>query len=81
LQVRMEGGESDAMFQALKDLKTVAMVDALDLGEGRFEVQSSADQTSNKSVFDLCVQRGWVLTEMIPLETKLEDIFRDLTMN
>jgi ABC-2 type transport system ATP-binding protein len=36
---------------------------------------------SNESVFKMCVEKGWILTEMIPFETKLEDIFRELTMN
>jgi len=27
----------------------------------------------------MCVKNNWVLTEMTPIETKLEDIFRELT--
>ena len=34
-----------------------------------------------REVWNLCVQNNWMITELIPFETKLEDIFRDLTMN
>ncbi len=47
----------------------------------KFEIQSLPGTQSNTAIFNLCVKNGWILTEMIPLETKLEDIFRDLTMN
>lgn len=81
LKIRIEGGELTAIFAALKDLPTVALVDFVDQSQNRFEIQSKLDQTSNKAIFDLCVKNKWYITEMIPYETRLEDIFRDLTMN
>jgi hypothetical protein len=29
----------------------------------------------------LCVEKGWVITELHAIETRLEDVFRDLTIN
>lgn len=70
---------ADVMTE-LQALPGVNAVEAID-SEGRYEVQSAGDQNSNEAIFRLCVDKKWVLTEMIPFETKLEDIFRDLTMN
>ncbi|MBX2877189.1 MAG: ATP-binding cassette domain-containing protein [Saprospiraceae bacterium] len=81
LRVKIEDGETNAIYQQLQALPTVGMVDILNAGENRFEVQSVSDQSSNRAIFDLCVQNKWLLSESIPFETKLEDIFRDLTMN
>ncbi len=81
VQVRIEDGEADEIFEALSKLKSVALVDFMDRASNRFEVQSNQDMTSNRDIFKLCVKKKWALTEMVPYETRLEDIFRDLTMN
>lgn len=81
LQVRIEGGSVDEVHKQLAQLPTVAMVDILDAQQQRYEVQSRTEEPSNRAIFELCVQQGWILTELIPSETKLEDIFRNLTMN
>lgn len=81
LQVRIEGGSAEAVFEQLQQLPGVLLVDFLDAAAGRYELQSAAGHALNRAVFELCVKHKWVLTEMIPFETKLEDIFRDLTMN
>lgn len=81
LQVRIEDGPANDIFTALNDLPEVALVDFIDRSTNRFEIQSAPNQSSNRAIFHLCVANNWLLSEMIPLETKLEDIFRDLTMN
>ncbi len=81
LQVRIEDGAPDAILSRLRALPSVATVEVLDADSRRFEVQSQADQSSNRAIFQLCVQHNWTLAELIPFETKLEDIFRNLTMN
>ena len=81
LQVRVEAPNYEEVYQALQNLASVSAVDILDKDTMRFEIQSGANLQSNQPIFKLCVDRGWILTEMIPFETKLEDIFRDLTMN
>ena len=80
LRVRIAGSDSDAILGKLQKLPTVAAVVILDEGERRFELQSRPEQSSNQAVFELCVREKWVLHEMIPSETRLEDIFRDLTL-
>ncbi len=81
LRVRIEAPDYNGVYEALKSLHTVASVDLLDKEAMRYEVESTSGSQSNQSIFNLCVNKGWVLTEMIPFETKLEDIFRDLTTN
>lgn len=81
LQLRIEDGETNVIFQRLQDLASVTSVDILNPAENRFEVQSALNESSNRAIFELCVKNKWILSEAIPLETKLEDIFRDLTMN
>lgn len=81
LRVRIMAPNFQQVYDQLKSLRSVATVDILDRDQGRFEIQSTNDLQSNENIFKLCVDRGWILTEMIPFETKLEDIFRELTMN
>ncbi|HHH49419.1 MAG TPA: ATP-binding cassette domain-containing protein [Saprospiraceae bacterium] len=81
LHVRIEDGELNEVYEKLAALPSVAMVDFLDRATNRFEIQSKMELHSNRDIFDLCVQNKWLLSEMIPLETKLEDIFHDLTVN
>jgi ABC-2 type transport system ATP-binding protein len=81
LRLRIEEGDVNEIFDKIRSLPSVAMVDILDRDARRFEVQSKADSTSNRAIFDLCVNNRWALMEMVPFETRLEDIFRDLTLN
>jgi ABC-2 type transport system ATP-binding protein len=81
LTVKIEDADSNSIFVALKSLPTVAMVDFMDRNLNRFEIQSRPGCSSRREVFNLCVQNHWTLTEMAVAEAKLEDIFRELTMN
>jgi ABC-2 type transport system ATP-binding protein len=81
LTVKIEDGEANVIFKALQSLSTVAMIDFVDRNKNRFEVQSRPGCTSRREVFNLCVQNKWALTEMAVSEAKLEDIFRELTIN
>jgi len=81
LSVRIEDGDADAIFRALKAISTIDAVDFTDRNKNRFEVQSCTGCSSKREIFNVCVKNSWVLTEMTPSETKLEDIFRELTLN
>ncbi|MEO0775706.1 MAG: ATP-binding cassette domain-containing protein [Bacteroidota bacterium] len=81
LRLRIEDASADDVHAALRELPTVALVDILDAAQQRFEVQSRPEASSNREIFQLCVRRNWLLSEMVPLEAKLEDVFRDLTVN
>lgn len=79
LKVTIEEGEKNEIIKTLQELSTVELVDPKN--ENSFEIQSKKDMSSRKEVFKTCVDKGWILTEMTPMETKLEDIFRQLTLN
>jgi ABC-2 type transport system ATP-binding protein len=81
LKVRIEDGIAQEIVTALKSLASIDIVEAVDVSSNRFEVQSKPGGSSKRDIFRLCVDKGWVLTEMIPIETRLEDIFRNLTVN
>jgi ABC-2 type transport system ATP-binding protein len=81
LQIRLEDAGVEDARQALANLPGVSAVEISNPGELRFDVQSHPEHLSNREIFELCVKRHWILAEMIPLETKLEDVFRDLTVN
>ncbi|NNE15999.1 MAG: ATP-binding cassette domain-containing protein [Saprospiraceae bacterium] len=81
LKVKILGPDNDAVLEALNNLSSVQNAEFINTEEGRFEIQSQIDMQSNEDIFRLCAKNNWVLTEMIPFETKLEDIFRNLTVN
>jgi ABC-2 type transport system ATP-binding protein len=81
IKARIEDSNGKDILQALNGLPSVEQVTTIDLNSNRFEVQSKIGQSAKREIFHLCVEKGWVLTEMIPVETRLEDIFRNLTMN
>jgi ABC-2 type transport system ATP-binding protein len=76
-----EADDKDKVITALGELNSVAMVDPLDGEEFKFMINSKDDLSSRKDIFQLCVNNNWVLSELTPIETKLEDIFRELTTN
>ena len=81
LKVSVEGGDKNEVYKALQEIDSVEMVDFSSETDHAFEIQSKPDMSSRKNIFDVCVKNGWYLTELTPVETKLEDIFRELTMN
>jgi len=80
LRVRIEDGDINQIFKGLQTIPAVSMVDFADRQKNRFDVHCKSEEVK-REIFKLCVARNWVLTEMTPFETSLEDIFRELTMN
>ncbi|MBX7124221.1 MAG: ATP-binding cassette domain-containing protein [Cyclobacteriaceae bacterium] len=81
LKVRIEDAPVQTVVDTIRALATVERVDILDVSSNRLEVQSRPGQTSTREIFRLCVSKNWVLTELTPLETRLEDVFRNVTLN
>jgi len=81
LTVKIEGGTGDQVIKALQEIDTVQMVEPISKDNLTLTIQSKAEATSVKAIFDLCVAKKWYLMQLTPLETRLEDIFRDLTLN
>ncbi len=81
LHACIEDADPNVVFEALKELTTAELVDFVKGRENYFSIQSYSDRSSRREVFQLCRDKNWFLTELTPLETKLEDVFRELTMN
>jgi ABC-2 type transport system ATP-binding protein len=81
LKVRISGPPQNEAFEAMKELPTVDMVDIPFMDRELFEIHSHPEQSSAKAIFDLCVEKGWYISELTPVETKLEDVFREVTKN
>lgn len=80
LRVKIEDeADRDMISSGIRSLETVAAVDPVADAQNTFLVQSKPGSSSKRAVFQMCVQKKWTLMEMIPVETKLEDIFRELT--
>ena len=77
LTVQIEG-EGD-VNRALLGLASVEKAMPIEGREGFYSVQSKPESSSRKAIFDLCVAQKWYLLEMTGIETRLEDVFRDLT--
>ena len=71
--------KDDSVYKDLVALATVEKVMQIDDAQNSFRVQSKPGNSSRKPIFDLCVNKKWYLTEMTGIETKLEDVFRELT--
>jgi len=81
LHISIEEGDKNEIYKALQSIDTIDVVDFIDGKDQGFEIQSMANQSSRRDIFQLCVNKKWFLTEMTLIETKLEDIFRELTIN
>ncbi len=81
LKIQVEDGAHPDILRALSSLPSVQKVESIDITGNRFEIQSKPGHSSKREIFRLCVDKGWMLGEIIPIETRLEDIFRNLTMN
>lgn len=79
IQLEVNGTGDKSPQSALEALPTVISVESINDKEHYYQVQSKPDTSSKKAVFDLCVENKWYLLEMSALETKLEDVFRELT--
>ncbi|MBI9071748.1 MAG: ATP-binding cassette domain-containing protein [Melioribacteraceae bacterium] len=82
LKVEIAKAENrDKVITELQSIESVASVIPTDNGSFSFIIDSKDNISSREAIFNLCVKNNWVLNQMTPIETKLEDIFRDLTTN
>lgn len=77
----LEADDKDKVITTIQSLDTISLVDPVHEDNFTFMVNSKDGVSSKKSIFEMCVKNNWVLSELTPIETKLEDIFRELTTN
>jgi len=76
LRVRLDAPDDADVNQTLEEIEGVASVQRTN---GHYELSAAGSADPAKDVFHLCADRGWVLTELTPIESSLEDVFRELT--
>ncbi len=81
LHIRVEGASPELIYSSLSSIASVEQIHWLNMEKGQLELQSKPGEHSNRDIFRACVSNHLDLLEMVPFETKLEDIFRDLTLN
>ena len=81
LRIQILDGDRNDIYKSLQAIESVALVDMINPEENLFEIQSREGMHSAKDIFDLCVERGWYIGQLTPTETKLEDVFREVTTN
>ncbi|MCC5930549.1 MAG: ATP-binding cassette domain-containing protein [Cyclobacteriaceae bacterium] len=79
VNIMIEGADITTIEKAIRGLPGVETVKAIKERPGFLQVQSKPDVSSRKDIFDLCVKNQWYLLEMTGIETRLEDVFRELT--
>ncbi len=81
LKLKLIIPNNELVLDKLKSLPSVEDISVIDGEIGRFEIKSHKGLRSNREIFDICAKNNWPIDEMITIETKLEDVFRNLTMN
>ena len=82
LRVQISDAPSmDEAIASLMEIEKVIMVDPISDLENGLMINCRENSETRKEIFNLCVSNKWILTQMTPIETKLEDIFRELTTN
>lgn len=79
LKVQIETIAGESAEAGLRSIASVESVKKLAEKPNYFQVYSGSGLSSRKAIFDLCVQNQWYLMELSVIETRLEDIFRNVT--
>ena len=79
LKIGIKGGETTYIHEALNDLPGVLHIEIIH--KQNFELQCKPDVEIEKSIFNLCQENNWYISELTPVQTRLEDIFRKVTQN
>jgi len=80
LLIDIEGAPRNEIQQTLKQLPGVTGV-GLSADHKLFEVECTDSHQAARTVYKLCVSKHWMLLQMTPVEARLEDIFRNVTIN
>lgn len=80
LRVRIGSAGEEDVRQALGTLPEIQKLNH-PAGSPFFELQSDRETAIEQLIFDICARNDWYIQELTPVETRLEDIFRQVTQN
>lgn len=75
VQFKDPGDDVPASLSKLSSVSDVSVAE----NEQGWLVSSVPDEDSREEIFNFCVENSWTLTQMTPVESSLEDIFREVT--
>ena len=82
LEVEIPDAQSFDMIsshvKAIPSIETVSLIEERN-GVKKISVETSQAVDVRRDLFQLCIQKGWILLELHRVQTSLEDIFRQLT--
>ena len=79
VRITIEDADRDLVINTLRQVETIDFVDTVKGKNDSFEVHGMPGTSCRRDIYTTCVENGWLLTELTPVETKLEDVFRELT--
>lgn len=79
LRVKISGGKTEDIYNELAIVENINNIALCD-NQG-FEIQCSQEECIERIIFEMCNQNNWYIQELTPIETRLEDIFREVTQN
>lgn len=80
IMVNIEGSSREGVKNALLSIPTVTGI-GQSSDHGLLEIECVESEQTARSIYKLCVSKEWMLLQMSPVEVRLEDIFRNVTMN
>ncbi|MDX2249360.1 MAG: ATP-binding cassette domain-containing protein [Bacteroidia bacterium] len=78
--IRIKAETPEGIAAQLRKLPGVSIVELDPTRPDWFQITADTDLETREAIFRLCVNNHWVLIEMTPVEERLEDIFRELTL-
>lgn len=79
LKLTIKGDETSVIHDALSTLPDILNIEVIH--KQNFELQCNPGSEIERSIFDLCKEHNWYISELTPVQTRLEDIFRKVTQN
>lgn len=79
LKVRIEGGNISDIYDELTLIPEIKNITIQ--SNQLLEIQCERGSEIEKNIFTSCMHNDWYIQELTPIETRLEDIFRQVTQN
>lgn len=79
LKVNIIGSDDSEVYNELAILPEIENI--IPAENHHFNIQCNREAQIEKAIFELCTRHNWYIGELTPIETRLEDIFRQVTQN
>lgn len=79
IKIHILGADDEEVYHELTLLPEISYISAEE--DHHFNLQCNRETDIEKKIFDLCVEKNWYIGTITPIETRLEDIFRQVTQN